>query len=339
LLLAIRVIIGGPWLTFGVNPRKGHVLYLSAEGSARKMRTRVEKLCRGLRIDPNDVLSRITVIDRAIAFLPSDERARLRNEAWASFQRSIANNFNQDHRRAISESRDVLLQTAMAAKAPGSDVVNAICSAPTGTWALVVIDTVAQCCQGDENSAQDMRLFTRAMRELAGAQRCPVVALHHTAKGRDAVHGAGRSSRGSSELTAGARVTVTVDSERVAHFKVNEHAAPDPVGYALVDVERDGLCINAQRRAHKATEGRNAGVQREDVESVLKASKVALTLSKIREGIAGLNGAKPGSKASVAGTQRALDLCVQGGSVIPCVVGRGSTQYRYFDLQSLSEQS
>lgn len=57
--------------------------------------------------------------------------------------------------------------------------------------ALVVVDTLARCFDGDENKTEDMGRFIKGIDRIRGQYGCAVLAVHHTGKGMDSERGNG----------------------------------------------------------------------------------------------------------------------------------------------------
>ena len=97
---------------------------------------------------------------------------------------------------------------------------------------LVIVDTLAQCQQGDENLAQDIGVFTRALQAIALDYDCHTQFLHHTGKNGDL--------RGSSALYGNpdARFKLTQEPGGLVLTceKLKDHREPPPVPYDLESV-------------------------------------------------------------------------------------------------------
>lgn len=192
--LCIARITGTPWIGFDVTQGEGSTLFVSAETSTGHIAQRAASLCRARGFSPESVFNRLVVMDQPLTMLPSNQRGSSRN----------------------------------------GHVLTDIENAEHGTFSLIVLDTLRQCMEGDENSSRDTARFTQAVRHLAKSARCPVLLIHHTNKSGDASDP--RSSRGSVELTASPDVLLSVNvsgSHPTLHFKTRNCEAPSPRGYKL----------------------------------------------------------------------------------------------------------
>ncbi|MCA8978418.1 MAG: AAA family ATPase [Planctomycetes bacterium] len=312
--LAIARVLGAEWLGFRVaSCRPARVLVISSEGGAALVKRRIARLCAGRGVDPAKVEPYIVVIDGRVPLVPRAEREQAHQAAMLRLARQHVQSYRDDDRRRIEDAKDAVASLAVGAVAPNIERLAAIQDAPAGTWGLIVVDTVRKNMVGDENSSADAGRFTSAADELA-REHCPVVAVHHTGKGTDGARK--RSARGSSELTAGPRAVLSVDTActpRTMHFELNNHPAPEPVGFELVDTPNGGLKI--ERREPGATTSGAQRVEDAEVEAALQGAPEPMTLSRIRAAISQARGAKLGSKANQRSTEAAIKRCIQRGAV------------------------
>jgi hypothetical protein len=99
---------------------------------------------------------------------------------------------------------------------------------------LLVVDTMARCFSGDENSAKDAGAFLRGVESLALEFRCAVVVVHHVG------HGDGERARGSSALRGAADAEYLVrldkaDVRTITNNKMKDGPPPRQVAFALED--------------------------------------------------------------------------------------------------------
>jgi hypothetical protein len=71
----------------------------------------------------------------------------------------------------------------------------------------VAFDTLAQCSSGDENAAEDMKLFLRGIGRIHRELQATVILVHHSTKAKASVE------RGSSVLRAAADVVIRLDTK------------------------------------------------------------------------------------------------------------------------------
>jgi hypothetical protein len=107
---------------------------------------------------------------------------------------------------------------------------------------LIVLDTLARCLHGDENSSQDMSAFVTACDRLrADFDGATVLLVHHTG------HAAGERARGSSVLPAAldAAYRVEIDSSRrivtCTTTKLKDGEIGEPLVAELQQVELPGI--------------------------------------------------------------------------------------------------
>ena len=94
--------------------------------------------------------------------------------------------------------------------------------------ALIVIDTLAHAlCGGDENSAQDVSMFNRAIQSLIEATGATVMIIHHSGKDKT------RGARGSSALQGAIDSEICVDNHVLWPTKQRESSTDIQVGFRL----------------------------------------------------------------------------------------------------------
>jgi hypothetical protein len=100
--------------------------------------------------------------------------------------------------------------------------------------ALVIIDTLARCMWGDENSARDMGAFIQACNAIQRALNAAVLVVHHTGK-------SGVSERGSSALRGAADMMIELTNDdgliRMACSKAKDAPEFEPRYLRLVNWE------------------------------------------------------------------------------------------------------
>lgn len=128
---------------------------------------------------------------------------------------------------------------------------------------LVVIDTVARCMVGDENSAQDVGAVIRGVDHLRAKLGCAVLLVHHTGK-------SGETERGSSALRAASdcmiRTTrdgpqITIDCDKQKDFEAFSpiRLSLAPVGLSCVLADRANSVDLRNARVTDALEILDAG--------------------------------------------------------------------------------
>jgi len=131
-----------------------------------------------------------------------------------------------------------------------AEAASAIGEAPC----LVIVDTLARCLRGDENSSQDMGRFIATCDRIRTDTGSCVLVLHHV--GKDA----GKGARGHSSLRAAADTELLVEgatNPRVLHVKKQRDLElAEPMGFRLEPVtlgEADGEPITACVVVHDDT--------------------------------------------------------------------------------------
>lgn len=109
---------------------------------------------------------------------------------------------------------------------------------------LIIIDTFARAMMGgDENSAQDVGIFTQAVDELIRETTACVLIIHHS--GKDASKGA----RGSSALRAALDTSFEVSNRTITADKQREEDMADALRFQLqpvnVGIDKDGEAITS----------------------------------------------------------------------------------------------
>lgn len=104
-----------------------------------------------------------------------------------------------------------------------------------GTPMLVIIDTLARCFGGDENSTQDMNAFVSALDTLKATLGCAVKVIHHTG------HADGNRGRGSSVFNGALEFEYSLkalgDTRTLTCTKAKNHEKPLPVCFEPKQVE------------------------------------------------------------------------------------------------------
>lgn len=100
--------------------------------------------------------------------------------------------------------------------------------------ALIIIDTLARCMWGDENSARDMGMFIQACNTLQRDLSAAVLVVHHTGK-------SGTSERGSSALRGAADMMLELTNDdgliRMICSKAKDTPDFEPRHYKLIPWE------------------------------------------------------------------------------------------------------
>ena len=104
---------------------------------------------------------------------------------------------------------------------------------------LVIIDTLSQTTEGDDNSNKDMAAYATACAELKEALGCSVIFVHHTGKTEDGY-------RGAYALTANADFVFSVTSERplltrLENCKSKDSELAPVLRFAMEPINIDGL--------------------------------------------------------------------------------------------------
>jgi len=91
---------------------------------------------------------------------------------------------------------------------------------------LIIIDTLARCFDGDENSSQDMGRFVKACATVQRSLTATVLAVHHTGKKANSKSG----ERGSSALRGAADVMISVSKRGdIVQINVDKQKDDEPI--------------------------------------------------------------------------------------------------------------
>jgi hypothetical protein len=126
---------------------------------------------------------------------------------------------------------------------------------------FVVVDTLARCYGGDENSTQDMSAFVSALDRLRNGFGCAVFVLHHIG------HGDKTRGRGSSVLKGALdfeySLSAVGDIRTLACTKSKDHEAPpdlcfvpDPVNTGWTDEETGQAIVSCVLRKVDGSPGK-----------------------------------------------------------------------------------
>lgn len=135
------------------------------------------------------------------------------------------------------EGRFFVSQRAIVLNAAGAAAVLAEIQRLAVTLSMIIVDTMAWALEGDENSAEDIGAFMRALGEIRRDTKATVIIVHHTG------HGDKTRTRGSSALRAGvdAEFSVTRDPQTkigtLTCTKAKDAVPPEPLSYELQSVD------------------------------------------------------------------------------------------------------
>jgi hypothetical protein len=319
--LAIARIIGRDWLGFEVQSGKPQrVLFISTETRGTVLVRRHLAVC-GTEIDAAVAAKYLYIIDEPVTLVSVAERERVRAKAEGETRLAALRTFSDEQRATLRASAENV--GAWAANSLGTNVDLLDSIAVPDTWSLIIIDTLRQCLDGEENNSQDAARFIAAARELARTCGCVVVIVHHTNKTGAA--GEARSSRGSGEITAGPDVIASIDPTGeypTVHFLIRNHAPVDPVGYNVV-TEGEGVRLDVL----PPCAGKSKDLIADDVLEIFRAHpNDGLTVSTLRKLIAKARGGKPGAKANAKAVERQLTALEKRGAISRCeiVTGKGA---------------
>ncbi len=317
LAMSVSVILGKSWLGFHVERRAPRfVLFVSAETTRRNISKRLRALCKGIGVPVERVAPYLVVIDQPITMIPRHERERTRAKKFRDTRLAGVKSFDSQKSKVLLEGARELADSEEDALGENLALLKAIEDADEGTWSLVVLDTLRECLDGDENSSKDGGRFMKAARALARSCACPVVPIHHTNKGGDETDA--RSSRGTTALTASPDVIVSIDTSGAhptLHFLCRNVESPPSVGYELVTLPDDGG-VRLEAREASAPTVKGDAVTAEDVLGAFELTDVeALTESTLRGLVAQVRGLKKGSKVSPAAVRRHLVALEKTGAV------------------------
>lgn len=318
--LAIARIVGGAWLGFDVvKARPERVLIISTETRGTVLVRRTLASC-GQRHDAAVIAKYLHIIDKPITLVGRGEREQVRERARGQKVLEAQRHFDADLRKKLSAQADDVGDWAVRTLGSNVELLDAI--AQPNTWSLIIIDTLRQCLRGDENSSEDGRRFIAAARELARECGCPVVVIHHTGKGGDPSDA--RSSRGTTEFTAGPDVLISLDPSGeypTAHFQCRNVESPAPVGYKLVRDGDDGADVRVD--VLPACAGKGKGTTEDDVFAIFEAHpKEGLTLTFVRKVLAAKRGKAKGSKESAKAVQKHVRMLEARGAISACKIVR-----------------
>jgi len=317
LFLAVSVILGCSWVGFRVERRAPRfVLFVSAETSRRNIARRLRAICKGLGVEVGKVAPYLVVLDEPITLIPVVERLRVAQRKFRDVALAGAKAVDASRAKQLRDSAQGLAEVEISSLGQNLHLLQAIEEADEGTWSLIILDTLRDCLQGDENSSADASRFMAAARALARKCECPVMSVHHTNKAGD--ESDARSSRGSTALTASPDVIISVDTTGLhptLHFRCRNVATPAPVGFEVVATEDGGMKLEV--REASAAKGKGSdGVTAEDVVAAFALSDVeALTVSSLRRLVSDVRGGKPGGKVSPNAVERHLLALEKSGAV------------------------
>lgn len=135
------------------------------------------------------------------------------------------------------EGRFFVSQRAIVLNAAGAAAVLAEIQRLAVTLSMIIVDTMAWALEGDENSAEDIGAFMRALGEIRRDTKATVIIVHHTG------HGDKTRTRGSSALRAGvdAEFSVTRDPQTkigtLMCTKAKDAVPSEPLSYELQSVD------------------------------------------------------------------------------------------------------
>ena len=118
---------------------------------------------------------------------------------------------------------------------------------------LIVLDTLAQCMSGDENSSADMNGFTRACRVIQNELNTAVLVLHHTTKSTGDLRGHG-SLRGAADSTI--QVNMSEDLRQVVNDKAKDAGENPTFTVKLLEIKEADSCAMMVVNAEKELENR-----------------------------------------------------------------------------------
>lgn len=335
--LALARILGGEWLGFKVAPSKPkRVLMISTETRNTPLVRRHIAMCAGEDVDAAIASKFLYVIDEPVTLIPSAERERVYQKAYAGAKMAAlripaGSRDAAEHGRieTLRKSADSLGDMAVEELGQNLDLLDAI-EVPD-TWSLIIIDTLRECLEGEENSSADTRRFMKAARDLARTCGCVVVIIHHSNK--TGAHGEARSARGSGQITAAPDAIMTVDASGeypTAHFRIRNHEPVQPVGYQLVSGP-DGVRLDVR----PACAGSTKGLAEDDVLATFtKHPNAGLTETSVRKLIAQAMGKPKGEKVGGKGVKKHIDALLARGVISKCsiVPKKGETPFPGYRL-------
>lgn len=322
LFLAVSVILGKSWLGFHVErlaPR--FVLFVSAETSKRNIARRLRAICTGIGVPVERVAPYLVVIDKPVTMIPRAERERVSARKYNETKLAGVKSFDAERSKALLRSAQVLADAEAASLGQNLDLLQAIEEAGPDVWGLVILDTLRECLEGDDNSSKDGGRFMQAARALARTCRCPVVPIHHNNKSGDESNS--RSARGTTALTASPDVIITLDTSGAsltAHFTCRNVASPSPVGYEVVSTADGGMRLEVRDASTSPSKGAD-GITVDDVMAVFhEKGEHGLTLNSVRELVQKARGGTEGSKANPGSIRKLLATLTARGAISTCTI-------------------
>lgn len=123
--------------------------------------------------------------------------------------------------------------------------------------ALIVVDTLARCFDGDENQQEDMNRFVAGVDLLRKELGCTVVIVHHTRLEADRERG-NTAFRGAADTMIA--VSIAAHNEfTVSCNKQKDAEAFDELAFKLVSVEDTASCVLESTRLASAVRSEQAG--------------------------------------------------------------------------------
>ena len=325
LTLAVARILGTEWLGRKVAcGRPGRVLFISTETSRRAIKRRLRLLCAAIGIPIEQVAPYFYVIDRPVTLLPREHLERERERAWEANALAAVKIHDDSRRKSLDNAIDRFADDAKARLGTNVGALEALLGSQPGTWSLIVVDTVRQCLEGSENDSESAKRYTQGARDLARAQRCMLVSIHHDNKSGDPTDP--RTSRGSTELTAGPEVLIKIDCSGphpTAHFHLRNNERPEPVGFNIAR-RGEGIGLDVLPPC-----GRQREVDEDEVLEVLRAhAPDGLAMTTLRKKLQARKGGAAGSKANPNTVRAKLDALVARGLVSECqIVAKGGRKF------------
>lgn len=134
-----------------------------------------------------------------------------------------------------------------------------------GAPRLLVVDTLARCFGGDENSTQDMSAFVSALDRLRNRFGCAVLVIHHTG------HGEKDRARGSSVLNGALDFEYSLkavgDTRTLTCTKAKDHEKPpalcfepEPIATGWTDKETGQAIVSCVLRKVDGVQGKVASL-------------------------------------------------------------------------------
>lgn len=229
-LLSIKEVLHSPrseeWLVKGLLPRRGLAQIYGAPKAGKSFVCIDIAACVALGLPWHGRKVR----QAPVVYVAGEGHRGLRKrfEAWALF-----NGHSLDDAPIAVSATSVPLDDSLAAQ----EVTRAIAEA-SAAWgrgpALVVVDTVARCMTGDENSSRDMSAFIRSVDRCLGEDVLRLL-VHHVG------HGAKDRARGSSSLPAALDACFRLERGQngvtLSCDFLKDGASPSPLAWLWRDVE------------------------------------------------------------------------------------------------------